>query len=444
MLAARLETIIATGLVDDGDRLPSERRLATVLSVARGTVVRAYDELARRGRATRSRGSGTYVAGAPGAATPPRVDRATTRFIEPTWVLDLRVARPSLTESVRRLVDLRTLGAVTIDDRDAGDPAGLPALRAAIAERMSRDGVRTAPEEILVTNGAQHAATLLAMHLLGRRGRVAVESVTWPGFPDVVEHLGGRIERIPLGRDGLDLAALAERIVRVDLSFVALNPHHHNPTGTVLEDRRRSALVRIVGDANVPLVEDRVLARLGFGGRVPPPLAALARTSGQDPLHLTIDSIDKVAWPGLRVGWIRAPAPMIQQLRVLRAMTDLAPPVPTQLVALDVLDDLEHIVEERVALLRSSCDQLLDALGTAIPGAVAPRPSGGIALWIGLPRGTGREFALHAAACGVNVPSGTDFGAPPDDPHIRLPLTIGQPEMATALVRLAHAWATFG
>ena len=443
LLAGRLEAVVTAGILDDGDRLPSERQLASVLSVARGTVVRAYDELAGRGRARRSRGSGTYVVGTAGATSSRRIDRATTRFIEPTWVLDLRVARPSLMASVRNLVDRPALGEIAIDDRDAGDPAGLPALRTAIAERMTRDGVRTVPEEILVTNGGQHAAALVGMHLVGHRGRVAVESVTWPGFPDVVEHLGGRVERIPIGPGGVDLDLLAERIARVEISFIALNPHHHNPTGTRLTDRRRAALVHLVDDAGVPLVEDRVLARLAFDGIVAPPLAALGRVRQRDRLHITIDSIDKVAWPGLRVGWIRAPAPTIQQLRTLRAMTDFAPPVQTQIAALAILDDLDRIVHERIAQLQTTCHRILDALDTTLPGAVVQRPSGGIALWIELPRGTGHDFALHAAACGVNVPSGSDYGAPSDDAHIRLPLTVEEPDLATALARLAHAWTTF-
>ncbi len=443
LLANRLEAIITAGLLDNGDRLPSERQLAASLSVARGTIVRAYDELAVRGRAVRTRGSGTHVTSASASARP-RVERATTRLVEPTWMLDLRVARPSLLDSVRHLADRAVLGQASIDERDAGDPAGLPALRAATADLMSRDGLETAPEEILITTGAQHGATLVALHLLERGGRVAVESVTWPGFPDVVEHLGGRVERIPLGPDGVDLGAVGVLCERIHLSFVALNPHHHNPTGTRLDDSRRSELVRIIGDANVPLVEDRVLARLAFDGRVPPPLAATPPARNRQPLHITLDSLNKVAWSGLRMGWIRATASTIQQLRTVRAMTDFAPAVQPQLAALAILDDLESIVDQRVEQLRARCDEMFDALPAAIPEAVAPRPRGGIVVWIRLPRGTGHDFSRHAAARGISVPSGTDFGAPPDDPHIRLPLTITRSELDTAMTRLAGAWTTFG
>ena len=442
LLGSGLGAIIDGGLLDHGDRLPPERRLAAALSVARGTVVRAYDELQASEHVDRRRGSGTYVVCRP-ITGERRPSNRTTAMISPAQALDLRVARPALLPSVRAIIDRPLLGNASHQQLASVDPAGLPALRAAVAELMTSDGLITTPEEILITSGAQHGATLLTMHLLKASGHIAVEQATWPGFPDTVEHLSGQVHRIPIDHNGIDLTELDRELQRLKISFVAVNPHHHNPTGTRLSDKRRSELTRLTVDAHVPLIEDRVLARLAFDRHVPAPLATTAAANERPDLHITVDSLDKVAWPGLRVGWIRATPPTIQAIRGIRAMTDFEPPTQPQLAALAILDDLDHIVEERTNELRNRCDALFEALPDAIPDAVAEQPRGGISVWIRLPTGTGLDFARHATTVGIQIPSGTDYGAPNDDPHIRLPLTTSTAELDLTIAKLTHAWRTF-
>ena len=441
-LTRRLAELIDTGVVTDGDRLPSERRLAERLLVSRGTVVRAYDDLAGTGRVVRRPGSGTRVSGSPMSGSS-RSAPGTDALISPSTAVDFRIGRPRLLSLVRHLIDGTSLDEVDVDDPQAHDPAGHPALREAVAERMTLDGLDTSPEEILITCGGQHGATLLVMHLLRAGDRVAVEQTTWPGFPDTIDHFGGRVHRVPIGHDGVDLVEFRAAIERLSISFAALNPHHHNPTGTRLPDRRRSELAALTTEARVPLIEDRVLARLAFDHRVPPPMAAEPVARANPELHVVLDSLDKCAWPALRIGWIRATPSTIQRLRSLRAMTDAQPALQPQLAALAILGELDHVVADRRAELRRHRDVVLDLLPAAIPGASWRQPAGGLAVWVRLPTGCGRDFAQHAASCGVRIASGSDFGAPDHDPHIRVTYTLAPTELAVGIRRIARAWETF-
>lgn len=441
-LAQGIERLIEAGVLRHGELLPPERQLASALQVARGTVVSAYTRLADREVVERTRGSGTRVV----AGEPLAVDTS-RRVGDPLFgsapaAIDLLVATPRLLPRT-----LERIQAVRLDEHhlelDDTEPAGLPVLRTRIAERYTATGLPTTAAQILVTAGAQHAM-LLATMLLVRPGEVVLcEETTWPGLIDNVTRFGGRTHPLPMDDRGLVVDELAGTIERLRPVCITVNPHHHNPTGTRLSAERRRALAELASAYSVPLVEDRVVTDLAFDGQVPRPLAAEVEGDRLRSHHLTVDSVSKTAWPGLRIGWLRAEAPVIAELRARRALTDLFSPVASQLAAVAVLDDLDAIVAERTADLRARADLVADRLQEDLPDWRFARARGGLVLWIELPEGSASAFCEHAARHGVLVANGRQFGATVDDRHLRIPYTASPAELTEGIDRLASAWAGF-
>lgn len=202
---------------------------------------------------------------------------------------------------------------------------------------------------------------------------------------------------------------------------------------------RRREVAELAAGYRVPIIEDRALAHLAFDGQVATPLAQHA------PQHLVVDSINKVAWPGLRIGWLRADADLIERLRPVRAMIDLYSPIHSQLAAIEVLRDWDAIVAERVDGLRRASDLAVDALGASLPSWRFVRPRGGLVLWAEVPGGGAAAFCDHAARHGVLIAPGKQFGveAPFDDDHVRIPFTVPEPLLIEGIDRLAAAWQSF-
>ena len=435
-----MAALIDGGVLRHDDRLPAERTLARALSVSRGTVVAAYDRLRDDGNVTRVQGSGTTVRrGVPTAGAHPHSDVGEALLQGHPASIDLLMAVPRPLPRVLELVQQVRLG----DHGDAladSDPAGIRALRQAIAERVTRQGLPTAPEEVLVTAGAQQGIALVAA-LLAKPGDVVLtEAVTWPGLSDVVSRLGARTVGVEMDDGGVIPEALIGAIERFRPAFIGLNPHHQNPTGTRLSPRRREQVVEAAAAYQVPLVEDRVTASLAFDGNVPPPLAV----HRDDAVHLTVNSVNKVAWPGLRIGWVRTDAHTINELRSARALADCFSSAPSQLMTLSVLEHYDEILADRVAQLDEQSNVLLDEVSRRLPEWRVNRPRGGLVAWAEVPGGNAERFCRFAAGFGVSVAGGREFSSSLiDDRHVRLPFTAPPAELVEGVARLAEAWAGF-
>lgn len=448
-LADAITRLVAEGTLRGGFLLPPERSLATALSLSRGTVVHAYQTLAEQGLVERIQGSGTRITAPVVEVAEPAERLGDPLFTAAPESIDLLVAHPSIPErvlEVARSIDL-TQYRHLLDDIE---PAGLAPLRQRLADRYTAQGLPTSPQEILITAGAQQGIMLLAL-LLITPGEVLVrEASTWPGLIDNVTRLGGKSHAVAMDHQGVLVDDLQQAIERFRPAFVALNPHHHNPTGTRLSPERRHRVAELSVAYDVPIVEDRVMAELAFDGQVPLPLAAHAATvttstaaGGSSPNRcIVVDSLSKVGWPGLRVGWIRAEGQLVSRLRPLRAMVDMFSSVTDQILAMAILDQLDTITAERTDQLRVQADALVDALGRHLPAWSFTPPRGGMVLLAELPRGSASAFARHAARFGVEVAGSRHFGAA-DDRHIRLPFTKPPEALEEGVRRLGRAWEHF-
>jgi DNA-binding transcriptional MocR family regulator len=438
LLAARLRQLIDDGELPPGTALPPDRALASTLAVGRSTVVAAYDLLRMDSRITRRQGSGTRVTGpSPSAAA----DDATgaplfLHLLEPAGeVILLSCAAPEspppeLAEAFGRI--LPELASIT---GDIGyHPAGHVRLRRAIAERYQQRGVPTEPGQILVTNGGQQALSLLARAFVRPGDHVLVEAPTYPGALEAFRDEAAVLRPLPVGLGGFDAAA---REHHPALAYVI--PSFHNPTGSVLSAPARQALAEAAAAAGVPLIDDEVLADLGFPGeQVPPPLAASVATT------ISVGSLSKVVWGGLRIGWVRATAPVIARLARLRAVHDLGGSIPAQLAAAELLPHLE-VVRRRGSVPREAGhDHLRAELARHLPDWEVPPVRGGQTVWARLPHGDGSSFGQAALRHGVAVlpGSGLDVSGRSEE-RVRIPFLSSPEVLSEAVRRLAEAWRTY-
>jgi DNA-binding transcriptional MocR family regulator len=437
LLSAQLRRLIDEGELPPGELLPPDRALASALAVGRSTVVAAYDLLRRDGRIVRRQGSGTRVAGAEPAGR-----RQTTaapiflNLLDPRdGVIPLACAAPDTPPPELADAYARIVPRLAATCGDIGYyPAGHPVLRRAIAERYARRCVRTGPERILVTNGAQQALSLLARALVTPGDRVLVEAPTYPGALEAFRDQAGVLQALPIGLSGFKAAA---RRRRPALAYVISS--FHNPTGSVLSPLARRALAETAVAAGVPLIDDEVLADLGFPEEeAPPPLAAYADTV------ISVGSLSKVIWGGLRIGWVRAPEPLIARLARLLAVHDLGGNIPGQLAAAELLPRLDRLAQRWAAERETRHDHLRTELARYLPDWDAPPVRGGQTLWVRLPRGDGTSFAQTALRYRVAILPGTGLDASGrSEDYLRIHFLAAPGDLTEAARRLGAAWRSY-
>jgi DNA-binding transcriptional MocR family regulator len=450
-LAAAIAAAIERGDISPGSRLPAERPLAKVLAVSRGTVMAAYERLRELGWADSRQGSGTWIR--LDAARP--IDRLndiglagrsralSARLLEDTQgVIDLTISAVSAMDDLPEDV----FGAPSRDtlERLGGGHGylllGLPALRHRITTYYAERGADTALDQVAVTVGAQQAISLVAQLVLKPGDAVIVESPTYPGAVDAFSRMGARLVTLPPATDWPNVSRLRAAISANAPRLVYLMPGGHNPLGTVMTERRRREVADAIDQHEVYLIEDNILADTAFENRRIPPVAAFSR-SGR---VITLGSLSKVAWGGLRTGWMRGPADVIDRVARLKAATDFGTPVQPQITACAVLDRLDDIAGRRRATLHARAEALQDELARLLPEWSWRPPDSGLALWVRLPRGDADGFNQHAVRHGVDVTPGSVHCA--DGEHLDcLRIAYGMPVdvLREGVARLARAWRSY-
>jgi DNA-binding transcriptional MocR family regulator len=451
-LAAAIAAAIERGEIAAGTRLPAERVLAGALAVSRTTVVSAYEELRGEDRVESRRGSGTRVRGSPerGPGLRLREDPSGSYRRHPVYrslvdgprgtieFLGAHLPAPPIVAREARRVDESALRDLT---RGPGYlPMGLPALRRAIARHMERWGLPTTEEQVLVTHGAQQAIGLAGALFLERGDAVVVENPTYLGSIDIFSGLGARLATVPVGGDVAWLARLKEVVTGSSPRLLYLMPTYQNPTGGVLPEGARRALARLSREMRLPILEDNTLADLSLGPRPPAPIAAF------DPAApvLTVGSLSKLFWGGLRIGWIRGPEELLSRITRLKIMADLGGSLVGQLVAVRLLAEAERVRLLRRREMREKLERLTKLLGKLLPSWTWSSPAGGLSLWVRLPEGDANAFAQVALRHGVAVVPGTL--ASPDggcSDHLRIPYVLDAGPMREGVERLARAWQSY-
>ncbi|MFF3604966.1 PLP-dependent aminotransferase family protein [Streptomyces sp. NPDC002463] len=436
-LARAVREALLDGRVALRLRLPAERELAAVLSVSRTTVTGAYDLLRESGYAHSRRGAGTWTALPDGQAP-----TALGAFQDDTGaIIDLALAAPQAPEA--ELTAALAVAAAELPRYTGAQgyhPYGLPALRAAIADRYTARGLPTLPDQILVTTGAQQAVSLV-LTLLGRAGdRVLAEN---PSYTNALDAMRGRMLRVtpvPVTEAGWDSGLVDAALRQTAPRLAYLIPDFHNPTGRLMPTEQRRELARSARATGTWLVVDETLTDIALDVPAPVPFAAAAG-GGDGEQIVSVGSLSKSCWGGLRVGWVRATSRVVTELARVRITADLSGSVLDQLVAVALIDRLDVILPQRLDELRLRRSALSDALALHLPEWRWEVPPGGMCLWIDLGRPVASALASRALRHGVRVEGGARFGVDPGthEHRLRIPFTLPVDVYEPAAERLAAA-----
>ena len=449
-LAEALRATIEAGEIDVGTRLPPERVLARQLAVSRTTVVQAYDLLRSDDWLESRQGSGTWVRRRPraspelgawipaGAAAMMKRDSIAAGLTPAAGMIDLTCAcLPPLPGLVEEGLE-RAAATLREATREHGYSAlGLPALRREIARHLERRGLPTPESQVMVTTGAQQAIALVATLFLRRNDSALVESPTFLGALDALGAPGAALSALEVGRDGVRPDAVREAMRQHPARLLYLTPTFHNPTGATLPEGARREIVRLARDLHLTILEDESLVDIALASAPPPSLAALAPKA---PV-ISIGSLSKLCWGGLRIGWIRAPEPMLSRLGSLKVASDLGSSMLSQVVALHLLERVEEVRRLRRQQIVRQRDALAAELKRRLPDWSWVLPEGGLSIWVRLPYGDASEFAQVARRHGVSLLPGPALSADGGHPqHLRLVFVHEPDVIAQAVDRLAQAW----
>ena len=347
---------VSSGAWPIGARLPSQRALAEGFGVNRSTVIAAVNELADYGIVEGAHGAGTRIVSntwslmLPGA--PDWADYVSSGFFKAnndtiqainrlefaphmarlgTGELDPRLFPTDMWRTVMRQA------ADEIDSMGYPEPEGIPELRAAIADHMRRLGIDTDASQILVTSGALQALQIISVSLLGAGSTVFAEAPSYIKSLQVFQSAGMHLTGVPMDDDGLSVNGLSDMLSSSGLnrnggngigtasarhrgsgSVLYTIPTNHNPTGRTMSEVRRHELIECCVANRLPIIEDGAYQDLYFGDRPPLPLKAMDETG----MVIYLGSASKALAPGLRIGWIVAPEPIVHRMADVKMQMD--------------------------------------------------------------------------------------------------------------------------
>jgi DNA-binding transcriptional MocR family regulator len=316
---------------------------------------------------------------------------------------------------------------------------GAVALRQAIAEKYCERGLPTDPDEVMVTTGALHAIGLILTTYIQPGDRVLVEQPTYHGALSSITTAGARPVPVSMTEDGWDLDALEAAVHQLAPNLAYLVPDNHNPTGHTMAAADRKRLAHIITETRTRTIIDETIGDIWLDRPAPPPLAA-DLTSRRD-LVLTVGSMSKSFWGGLRIGWIRAERNTIATLAAMRPSVDMGTAILEQLAAARLLAQRDELLPERREILRARRAFLKSLLQQHLPDWKPGPGAGGMSLWVRLPAPMSTALSAAASRIGLELPAGPRFGVDGTlERFVRVPYTLPEDQLTEAVLLLARAW----
>ncbi|MEM7293832.1 MAG: PLP-dependent aminotransferase family protein [Pseudomonadota bacterium] len=400
------ETIVSAildGHIPPGSHLPSGRKLAEQLGVARNTVVLAYQQLVDEGYLLAKQRSGYYVCddileGKVQVSAPVVQERDDIGWYErlvatpseqryDTKPLDWQDYEypfirgqfdPSLfpiadwRQSTRQSLAVQTIRYWAKDSVDSDDPLLVEQLRKRV---LPRRGVWANPDEILVTMGTQQALYLLGRLLIGAHTEVGLED---PGYPDarnIFSLITDRLVGLPVDGEGLKVS---DNLMRCRLIYTT--PSHHYPTNVIMSLARRKQILASAADNDSVIIEDDYEVETNYVENPTPALKSL----DSDGRVIYIGSMSKTLAPGLRMGYLVAPAPLIREARAMRRLMMRHPPANNQRTLAVFLAEGHHDSLSRRLnhAYRDRWEVMAEALDRYLPSMTYTPTRGGTSYWI--------------------------------------------------------------
>ena len=464
-IAQRVIDEIQRGRLVPGMALPGTRELAEDLGINRKTVVLAYDELVAQGWLSAEGKRGTFVSSAIpaldevfSASTPPAAkgDRAPRYMLYGVEMpADVPQARDMLDfgdgvpdtrlipyEIISRAFRRALIVSARANRLGYGDPRGTPALREAIVSMVNMErGLNAGLQNVCTVRGSQ-MGIFLAARLLARQGdAVVMEELSYPPAREAFRACGAQVLSVGQDAQGLRVDELEDICRRRRIRAIYVTPHHQFPTTVMMSADRRLKLLMLAEQYDFAIIEDDYDHEFHFSHHPVMPLASLDRWGRV----IYVGSLSKVLAPGLRVGYLIAPARVIDCCASEIMLIDRQGNAVTELAAAELLDSGEVRRHVRRTLKTYSerrgvaGDLVTKELGRAV---TFDPPDGGLALWLRLDERYDIDRLVHdAASLNVRILSGAEFSDPGRSiPAIRLGYgSLDQNELATGIRRLSRA-----
>ncbi|GAB6906117.1 Transcriptional regulator, GntR family with aminotransferase domain [Desulfosarcina cetonica] len=415
-LADDLEARIRDGVYRSGEKLPSLRKLHDQTGLSITTVYQAYIELEKRGVVVPRQKSGYYVKPLLDRILPPpetqqlhpEPKRVTVNALAYVIVEDMgnpeflqlggSTVMPELLpfKALTRCLRTAPLETMKRSLMRYEDPYGNTELKRQIAKRMVGQARQAMLDEMVITSGCIEAVNL-CLRAIGDAGdTVVVESPTYPWFLQIIEDQNKFALEVPTDpQTGIDLDQLDQAIRDNAVAACLMVPNFHNPLGFVMPDEKKKALVAMMVEKNIPIIEDNIHGELYFGGQRPMTLKSLDRKG----LVLHCASFSKTLSPGLRVGWT-LPGRYAERVRRLKMDSTVASPTLNQAIVARFLKEGafdRHLRRLRTALKNQVTNMALAVARYFPEGTRITAPAGGLTLWVELDRRVDGLKVFHEA-----------------------------------------------
>jgi 2-aminoadipate transaminase len=270
-----------------------------------------------------------------------------------------------------------------------GPTEGLDETKACIAEVMAAEGMQVDHEDLIVTTGGQQVIDLVTKALIDPGDVVIAEGPTYPGAVPVFSSYEADVVQVDMDSDGMRIDLLEETLERLERDgrrpkFIYTVPSFQNPAGVTMSQARRRRLVEVAHERELLVLEDNPYGLLRYEGEAPTPLLSL--DGGVYVMYL--GTFSKILSPGIRLGWVVAPPPVLEKINLGKQAADLCTSTLSQLMVQAYFEESRwrDYVESLTEIYRARRDTMLDALAEHFPRqAEWTRPAGGLFIWATLP-----------------------------------------------------------
>jgi 2-aminoadipate transaminase len=315
-----------------------------------------------------------------------------------------------------------------------GPTDGYLPLRQWIADSLSTNGARITPEQVLMTSGSQQALDLLGKVLIDEGSRVLVETPSYLGALQAFSVYRPEFKSVDTDEHGLVPSSL-DAVAEGARLLYAL-PNFQNPTGRTLSAERRIELVETCARHGLPLIEDDPYGALSYKGDPLPKMVAMNPDG-----VIYMGSFSKVLTPGIRLGYVVAPLPLVRRLELAKQAADLHTSQLTQMVVHEVIKDgfLQRHIPKIRTLYGDQCQVMLDAMAQHFPAGVEwTKPEGGMFIWVTLPKHIDAMKLLDEAIAQkvAFVPGSPFYANEPETNTLRLSFVTVPPERIRAGIEI--------
>ncbi len=307
-----------------------------------------------------------------------------------------------------------------------GPTDGYPLLREWIANSLSTATCKILPEQVLMTSGSQQALDLLGKVLIDEGSRVLVETPSYLGALQAFSVYRPEFKSVATDEHGLVPSSIAAVAEGARLLYAL--PNFQNPTGRSLSVERRQELVETCARLGLPLIEDDPYGALSYKGE---PFPKMLNMNPDGVIYM--GSFSKVLTPGIRLGYVVAPLPLVRRLELAKQAADLHTAQLTQMVVYEVVKDgfLDQHIPTIRALYANQCQVMLDAVAEFFPqGVTWTKPEGGMFIWVTLPKQIDAMKLLDQAIAAkvAFVPGAPFYANEPETNTLRLSFVTVPPE----------------